>query len=231
MAETFLANYRACRGESGPAWRASTPNDALAMARYVPNYIALDRRSFECVTEVAPKEYAQFNEADRDKFQLKKALEFILQHPKTFAELTYNKFVGFYLTGWAKTGLVAVVALAGALFTLGNQNGRILTMLAISYAVPYCLSVPIYHRYRYPIDPLLFVLASSVLLLLASKSLTWLEKLIKRYPYRDIISQFAPVIQERLVHLFDCVSPLSQKVARPTGGITIATKRKLKICL
>jgi 4-amino-4-deoxy-L-arabinose transferase-like glycosyltransferase len=171
LAATFSPGFHACSDTLGPLWKAPDARKAILLARKSSEKRqAMYKRSFDCIEHDAPEGYERFNEAKRDKVYLKKALDFILSEPGTFIMMAYHKGLAFFSDWGIDKRVVALLALIGALITLRNHRARVLTLLALAYAVPYSLASPLFYRYRYPIEPILLLLASHVLILAASTS-------------------------------------------------------------
>jgi hypothetical protein len=164
LAETFYPKFQACSNQAGPAWTARDAAEAIMLARKIPDKrSALYKRAFECIEQDALENYEKFNEAERDGVYLKNAISFVFSELETFATMTYHKSVACFYAGWTKEiRAVALLAFIGALITLRNQKARILTLLTLLYAIAYSLAVPLFYRYRYPIEPILLVLSSHV---------------------------------------------------------------------
>jgi uncharacterized membrane protein len=82
--------------------------------------------------------------------------------------LAYYKFIAFF-SGWSRSqGLVGLLAFAGALISFRNQQARVITLLALTFSIPYVIAVQWFYRYRYPIEPVLLILASYVVIFVAS---------------------------------------------------------------
>lgn len=171
LAATFSPVLHACSDTLGPLWKAQNARKAILLAsKSSEKRLALYKRSFDCIAQDAPERYRRFNEAQRDNVYLKKALDFILAEPGTFIMMAYHKGLGFFYagSGWGIDKLlVALLALIGALITLRDHRARVLTLLTLAYVIPYSSGLPVLYRYRYPVEPILLLLASSVLVLAA----------------------------------------------------------------
>lgn len=167
LAATFTSGAYACVESLGPLWKAKDAKEAIRLATQdKEKRIAIYKRSFDCIEQEAPEGYERFNEAERDSVYLKKTLKFIFSEPRTFAILTYHRIILFFF-GWKLVrGLVALLALAVAVIMLRSYKARVLTLLVLSFAVPYSLVLWGFYRYRYPIEPILLLLASYVPILI-----------------------------------------------------------------
>jgi 4-amino-4-deoxy-L-arabinose transferase-like glycosyltransferase len=181
LAGTFSPGDHACSNTLGPLWKAENAREAIRLSRWdLEKTRAIYKRSYECIEQKAPQNYENFNEAQRDKFYLKNTLEFVFSAPQTFATLAYYKFIAFF-SGWGRSqGLVGLLAFAGALISFRNQQARVLTLLALTFSIPYVIAVQWFYRYRYPIEPVLLILASYVVIFAAS--LFWRAKR-KKYQF------------------------------------------------
>jgi hypothetical protein len=111
------------------------------------------------------------SDALRDKVAFKKAIEFIFSHPRAFMSLTYYKILGFFFFGW-KIGIISMLFFISTLEILSNKRVRTLVLLILAYASPYFLTMSWFYRYRYPIEPLILVLACYIPILSFSKLYT-----------------------------------------------------------
>jgi len=185
LAATFSQGSHACSDTLGPLWKAKDATEAIVLSsRSLEKRTALYKRSFDCIGQKAPDGYERFNEAERDKVYLGKTLDFIFSEPQTFAILTYHKFLSFF-RGWSQyQSIIALFALSGAIVTLRHQKGRILTILVLAYSIPYLFGMPFGYRYRYPIEPLLLVMASYVPFFIISK-FSWLIRRLVGHPIKE----------------------------------------------
>ncbi|MFX0195016.1 MAG: ArnT family glycosyltransferase [Candidatus Hodarchaeota archaeon] len=178
MAATFSAGSHACSDTLGPLWKAQNVKEAIILPRNdKEKRFAIYKRSFDCIEQGAPEGYERFNEAERDKIYLMKTLEFIFSEPRTFAILTYYKFLLFF-RGWSRLqAVVSLLAFVVAIIAWRNQGSRILILLVFVYTFSYSLGVSWFYRYRYPIEPILILLASYIPIFAISKFIIFVRKL------------------------------------------------------
>lgn len=69
-----------------------------------------------------------------------------------------------FLTYWKfDLCVVSIVAIAGSLSRINDVRVAGFMLIVASYMVPFISSLPLYYRYRSPIEPMLFVLAGPFL--------------------------------------------------------------------
>lgn len=141
-------------------WQASDASDAILKVKNHKNRRDLERYQQKFVESMAPPGYEQLNEAERDAVYKKQAFDFIQSNPTLFIELSTQKALAFIFTNWKAPGALALLALLGMLTTRWDPGTRALIALVSAYCLPYLLTLPYFYRYRYPIDPLLAILAS-----------------------------------------------------------------------
>jgi hypothetical protein len=169
LAGSFSTGAHTCVEELGPIWRAENAKDAIQQARESKEKRGvMYKRSYDCIEMEAPPNYSVFNEAQRDEIYMKKSIEFIIANPKTFLVLTRYR-IQMYLVGWKpRHTTVTLLAFLGALMAWRNRGAFILVLLAAAYSFPFTLTTSLMYRYRYPIDPVLFVLATGVPIVILS---------------------------------------------------------------
>ncbi len=152
------------RGEPQPdatlavPWTASGPGEAWSILKSQP----AERSAFYAYTIDGARTdpaYAQGNEAARDKIYLQRALAFFVDEPVVAFKLMMVKAYDFYLAS-PRAGAVAVLALLGLVIAFRDRRVQILALLVLAYSAPYIATGPFFYRYRYPIEPLLAVLAA-----------------------------------------------------------------------
>jgi hypothetical protein len=172
LAATFTDGRFACVESLGPFWVAENARDAILTANTVADRRSdIYRRSQQCVEKNAPEGYTFFNEAQRDNVYLENTLAFVFSEPQTFATLTFNKGFIFFTEPSRIFAIAAFLAAVGAVMALRNWRAIVLLLMVVAYSAPYCVLVAWFYRYRYPIEPLLLILASSALVATVSKVL------------------------------------------------------------
>lgn len=129
----------------------------------------------------AEQEYLrQSDEVTRNRFLFGKALAFIREHPARFAELTWKRFIYFWTFAEKPSARVwiplaayfGVLALAGAGILLTRVKGKEIQLLLIfllTFPLPYYFTIVGLFRYRFPLEPLLLVIAAYALQQLARR--------------------------------------------------------------
>lgn len=179
LAATFSTDSIRSHQEIEPIWRVNTAKDAIQQARAnQEKRMAMYKRSYDLIELEAPANYSEFNEAQRDKVYLKKSMDFIKSNMKTFIVMTRYRIQAF-LVGWSKRHtLVAFLGMIGALISMRNKKSIILVILTLAYIFPFSLVTPLMYRYRYPIEPILFVLSVAIPVFLISNIYSSLRKQI-----------------------------------------------------
>lgn len=163
VAATFSHEDFAHENTLGPIWHAKNAGEALrAISRNKEKRSAIYKRAFDCIKLEAPDNYEQFNEAQRDKFYLKRGIDFIAHNPVTFLTLTYYR-TKMFLRGWQRWHtIISVLAIIGILLSFKSPKVLTLALVTAGYIFTYSLIGAWFYRYRYPIEPILFVLASGL---------------------------------------------------------------------
>ena len=161
LAERFVPGYRACGVAGGPSW---TARGALATVLHTQvnreDRNALDVRGFECVSGEPPAGYATMNEPQRDREYLRRALEFIRTHPRVAAKLAVVKAAVFLFLGWSGyLRALTVLAVAGAVLAIRRRAGLAAILAIAGFSSAYVVGMPYFYRYRYPVEPLIALLA------------------------------------------------------------------------
>jgi len=181
LAASYSDVGHTCVKELGPMWKASGPKDAIQKVRSDKALrMEMYRRSYECIELEEPGHYAEFNEPQRDKIYLEKSVEFARDNPGMFLALTRYRIQSF-LVGWSsRHTLVTVLAIIGTLVAWRNVKAWILLLLVAAYVFPFSLATPLMYRYRYPVEPILFVLACGIPALLQSLGGELLARMLPR---------------------------------------------------
>jgi 4-amino-4-deoxy-L-arabinose transferase-like glycosyltransferase len=132
--------------------------------------------------------YLQMGEAGYNKRCMAQAVQFIRENPGKFLELTRIRFVSWWIgeaTSWQghlHSGLPLALFkrtvyllpvpffLIGAIVARRNPAAQMVLLLVVTYPVPYYF-VHVNERYRFPIEPLLVLLAAEGL----AVALRWLK--------------------------------------------------------
>jgi hypothetical protein len=119
------------------------------------------------------------NEAQSDKWLLRETRDFIIANPFITAQLAVAKLWEFLWLGRWPRGrpLGAVLTIFGTVMStfLAFRDRRLFIplTLAIGYMAPFVIIVPLYYRYRYPIEPVFAVLVGVSLAHVAGVGLRW----------------------------------------------------------
>ena len=143
-----------------PEWQARTPRSAVFEALGDEKRRALTRFESYYAHQLAPPDYAEMNEAQRDKWFLKETLRFLETHPILSLQLALFKLEVFIRS----MGLVGIVvfflALVASVPAWSNPAAMSLGLWAAAYLGPFALIICYFGRYRAPVEPLLVVLAA-----------------------------------------------------------------------
>lgn len=176
LASTFSSGSYACSDEFGPLWKAQNAREAIMIhSKDIKKSSAINRRSHQCIKLKAPEGYERYNEAERNSVYLKKTFDFILSEPLTFAVLSYNKILFFFSFDSLSKGVISVLFGISILLTLRNKRSWLLILFIFTYIATYLLAAPFWYRYRYPIEPILIILASYLPSLIISKFYAFLR--------------------------------------------------------
>ena len=183
LAATFSPGTYACNEILGPLWQAKDAEEAIYLMRAsTKKTLAIFKRSYDCINLQAPENYHTYNEAQRDKVYLAKSIDFIFLQPRLFAQLSYHRIKSFF-AGWKKChALISLMALVGATIAFRNRKSLLLVLLVIGYSFTFTIVGSWYYRYRYPIDPIIFVLSNGIPIIILQKirSAVKLKKMITK---------------------------------------------------
>lgn len=161
LAGTFLPGPHICSESLGPIWTATDISDAINQATTdQQKEIAIYKRSFDCIAENAPPDYANFNEPQRDAFYLDASKEFIYEHPWTFGKMAFHKYL-LAVKGelsWEQA-VFGVLCLIGMIICAAQMRAIAPVIMVLAYFAPYALGIPWGYRYRFPIEPLVILFA------------------------------------------------------------------------
>lgn len=160
VASTYSEGKFAHENILGPIWKSKSEDESLReISNNSKKRIAVLKRSYDAILIEAPAEFRSFNEAQRDKFYLKRSKDFILNNPSIFIDLTFHR-LKMFLTGWKKKHLIiSFLAIIGVLFWLKNTKVLFVAFITSGYIFTFSIIGAWFYRYRYPIEPLLFVLS------------------------------------------------------------------------
>lgn len=125
----------------------------------------LYRRASETVERAAPPDWPGFNEAQRDRLYLARALEFMREHPTTVLALAAVKLRSFLLPTRRKVylplGAATLLAAIGLVAARRSPQAWLVGLLVAAGTALFVLTAPVWGRYRFPIEPLISVLAGA----------------------------------------------------------------------
>lgn len=160
-----LADPEFREADEPPApWSAATTSEALwRLRRDLPAAHEVYDYSQALAAHHGPEDYESFNEAQRDKVYGQHARSFILENPVHVAILSLRKAHGFYFSYFVTAGVLMVVAVAGLGLTFRRRHVWLMWALLIAFSLPYLATVPFFYRYRFPIEPIVALLAAITL--------------------------------------------------------------------
>lgn len=162
LVETYHPTDPACQGGTELAFKAATPWEAVKLTLATENQRALYDRAYQCIEQSAPPDYDRLNEAQRDRLYLERVISFIRSRPAEWIQVTFYKIL-LYFASRSTQLITSLLALIGAILSIKNRQARILSLLILGFAAPYIIALPFYYRYRYPVEPLIVILASYAL--------------------------------------------------------------------
>lgn len=147
-----------------PAWKEKTARKAVFNIRNNTDAKrSLEKFQMEYANEVGPDQWSDMNEAQRDKWFLREAKEFIYNNPLISVQLAMAKIEVFVRSMKLIGVAILLLAILGALVTLRNPAIFTVTLWVSFYIGPFLLIIAYYSRYRAPIEPLLSLLATFAL--------------------------------------------------------------------
>ena len=157
-ASTFI--HGAAKSPVPPPWRSSGPTEAVQNMLKKELRIPVHRYQVQSLTAAPVPGYQSMDEAERDELSMSRAIQFVVKHPLVSAQMAAVK-VWIYCTRFGTYGLLVLMA-ALAAAVIGRRDARTwpLTLLAISYSLPFVLVIAYFGRYRAPIEPVFSVLAA-----------------------------------------------------------------------
>ena len=116
----------------------------------------------EYADKIGGDNYAKMNEAQRDKWLMQQAKTFAADHPFLFLKLSALKLETF-VTSLGRTGMIiCVFAALGALIAFVRRDyiALIFAGWVAAFVMPFLIIIFYFGRYRYPIEPLILLLAA-----------------------------------------------------------------------
>ncbi len=166
LATTFLPGHQICTDDSYPLRKAKDAKEALDNSIYMGTELL--NLSVICNKGEEPEGY-KFNEAEWDRVYLKKTFDFIISHPRTYASLAFYRIAYFFSYNSLKITILSIISGIGILLALRNKQAWLLILFILTYLAPYLMALPVWYRFRYPIEPIILILACYVPVLTFSK--------------------------------------------------------------
>jgi hypothetical protein len=128
-------------------------------------------RSIDMIEGSAPADWPAYNQSQRDRHYLARALEFMAANPLLTLELCVAKLGAFLFPtrriAYWPLGLVTVLAVVGLAACRRSPQAWLLALLVAAYTALFVLTAPLWVRYRFSIEPLISVLAGAGLVWIA----------------------------------------------------------------
>jgi hypothetical protein len=167
LAQTYSGIETGCNRP--PPWRAQGPDNAVrTVRRNTEKRHRLVYHSGDCIRDAAPAGYAELTEAQRDQLYRSRALEFLIKNPAIALRLMVAKARDFLFSsvGWDRR-VITLLAGIGGFIAFARIESAFLALMTAGLCMPYVLSIGTLPYYRWPIEPLFFLLAMSVPLRIA----------------------------------------------------------------
>ena len=149
--------------QSPPLWTAKDPREALWKLKDLNLDRALRWHSLSTIQENSSDGYSEYNEAQRDRVFRERALEFVGEEFWLAVRMAIWKVIAFYgYWGWPFR-VITVMAFLGLLLRVRDARAAAIVLLLAAYTLPYAVSLPLYYRYRFPVEPLLVVMSGLLL--------------------------------------------------------------------
>ena len=159
-AATFMRGKDVDKSPVPPPWHSSGPEEAVEGMLTKEKRLPVHRYQVISLTAAPVPGYHEMNEAERDELSMSRAMEFIVKHPVVAAKLGLIKLWVYF----TRFGIYGLLILAGAVVTAlarwRDKRTWPLTLLALSYSLPFVLVIAYFGRYRAPIEPVLSMLAA-----------------------------------------------------------------------
>jgi 4-amino-4-deoxy-L-arabinose transferase-like glycosyltransferase len=176
LARTFDPVLQSDSTMLAPPWTTSNARQAVASLQNLDQGHALLGPAVKAVELNAPEEYQSYNEAQRDNVFLSHTVAFALERPLVIVRLALWKGVAFYGNWGPLFSMIAVAAFVGWFLMRRDLRVTGLMLLLVAYTIPYAISIPFYYRYRFPVEPILFVLAGVFLGVIIRGVGRWLQE-------------------------------------------------------
>ena len=161
-AATFMPGV--ARSPVDVPWTSTGPAAAIVeQLQERDKRIALATFEFDVFEAAPPPGYDAMNEAQRDAVHLKRAKEFLIEHPVVGAEMAIAKWKVLATTFGVYGLALLALALLGAALAIRDPRSWPLTLMVGATSVVFLVLIPYYDRYRSPMEPSIVVLAAIAL--------------------------------------------------------------------
>ena len=142
------------------------------MSTFRPDRIAVHPWQREEMKTRDLRGYEGLNEAQRDKMLLEEAKRFMIAHPVVTMQLAAFKEMRFVLSrGRAPAAMTVFAVLVCSVLAFRQRLLIVPLALVMAYVAPFAVIVPYFYRYRYPIEPVIAVLAGTAVAYVARGAL------------------------------------------------------------
>ncbi len=166
LASTFSSEYQVCSEDISSLGKAKDVKEAVNNSIYMGS--ELFKLSAVCTRQEEPEGY-KFNEVEWDRMYLKKAFDYIISQPRTFASLAFYRIAFFFSYNSSKITILSIISGIGIFLALRNKRAWLLILFIVTYLAPFLLALPIWYRFRYPIEPIILIFACYLPVLTFSK--------------------------------------------------------------
>lgn len=185
LAHTFTRDLIPNGTNSELLWTAENPLQALQLLRWLEYDAALADYSKQVVSENSSADYSSYNEVERDRVFLRRGLKFVWEEPLLSVQMMFWKTIAFLTIGNINLDIISIVGILGGLLLIQDTRVASLLLLVAGYTLPYVATLPLYYRYRSPIEPIFFVLSGLFVGVCLQKTYA-IWKILERFiPYRD----------------------------------------------
>jgi 4-amino-4-deoxy-L-arabinose transferase-like glycosyltransferase len=161
LAETFMPELAMDPSGTPPPWKSRGPFDAVRKFSRGGRSSMLLNRSLESVAENPPEGWARMSEPERDQIHMAQFKRFVASYPAVFAKLMSAKALRLYLLMPKVPLIFNLAALAGLVIVMRRRLGYLLPLTIFLCTAPLLITAPLYYRYRFPVEPLIAILAAS----------------------------------------------------------------------
>ena len=160
LAETFMPELAMDPLGTPPPWKSKGPFDAVRQFSRGGRSSMLLNRSLESVAANPPEGWDRMTEPERDQIHMNQFKRFVAGHPAVFAKLLAAKALRLYVFMPKVPLIFNVAALVGLVVALKRRLGYVLPLTIFLCSAPLLITAPLYYRYRFPVEPLMAILAA-----------------------------------------------------------------------